>query len=223
MLRTHRVPSPTRQALETAASAVPEAQRGTATCPWPCSCEGTGCPGDPLAESEYMLAEEYGGRRAAPAARLRAVHAATSPVPSVPSAAPGHTAAPRPPCPAPWPPASSQPALPPRDPVPAAFSGQAQPASQAGAVPAARSALGAGWALGLSFSGPPRGWQGRAGRGHALCGACPHRSLKLSPAPAGGPRWPRSQGLSSASGVPRPLPWPSPWGHPDGEIEAPNR
>lgn len=67
--------------------------------------------------------------------------------------------------------------------------------------------------------------EGRAGLGggHTLCGACPHRSLKLSPAPAGGLRWPQSQGLSRASGVPRPLPWPGPWGHPDGEIEAPSR
>lgn len=150
--------------METAASDVPEAQRGVATCPWPCSCKGTGCPGDPLAESEHMLAEEHERCWAAPAARPRATHAATSPVPSVPSAAPGRTAAPRLPCPAPWPPASSQPALPPRDPVPAAFSGQAPPSSQAGAMPAARSALGAGCAPGHSFSGPPRacaaGWRG---------------------------------------------------------------
>lgn len=203
MLRTRRVPPPTRQALETATSAVPEAQRGAATCPRPRSWERTGCPGDPLAESEYMLVEEYGGRRAAPAAHPRAVHAATSPVPSVPSAAPGHTAAPRPPCPAPWPPASSQPALPPWDPVPAAFSGQAQPASQAGAVPAARSALGAGRALGLSFSGPPRGGQGRAGRGDTPCvepvptgpsssalpqrGDCGGHSPRACPGPLGSP------------------------------------
>lgn len=186
MLRTRRVPPPTRQALETATSAVPEAQRGAATCPRPCSWERTGCPGDPLAESEYMLVEEYGGRRAAPAAHPRAVHAATSPVPSVPSAAPGRTAAPRPPCPAPWPPASSQPALPPWDPVPAAFSGQAQPASQAGAVPAARSALGAGRALGLSFSGPPRGGQGRAGRGaHPVWSLSP-QVPQAQPCPSGG-------------------------------------
>lgn len=126
------------------------------------------------------MAEEYGGRQAASAAHPRAVRAATSPVPLVPSAALGCTAAPCPPCPVPWPRASSQPALPPRDPVSAAFSGQAQPASQAGAVPAARSTLGAGWAPGLSFSSPLRGGQGQAGPRTCAAGwrgACPAWSL----------------------------------------------
>lgn len=61
------------------------------------------------------------------------------------------------------------------------------------------------WGLGAPRATVSPALQGlvlRGGGGRVLRGACPHRSLNPSPAPAWGPWQPWSQGSSSASGVP---------------------
>ena len=176
---------------------------------WPCSRKGTGCPGDPLAESEHMLAEEYGATgQPQPPVRgpcmLPPAQSLPFPVPPRdaqlrlvrPAQCPGHRPVPNRP-----------------SPLGTLFLLPSQGRHCRRARRGQCQLQGPCWGLGsprASVSPAPQGPAPRGGGGRALRGACPHRSLNPSPAPARGP-WrhgPRARPVPLGSPDPFPVPAP---------------